>query len=69
MNWFEKQIKERKDNIDTIEFVKEDGNPLPSTCYCYIRSLLEEASLIESVGKSTSRIIDKSDLFYTQLVL
>ena len=62
-------IKKRKEEIDEMEFLKENGTPLPNTCYSYIRSLLEEALLIENAGKNTSKIIDKSDTFYTQLVL
>lgn len=39
-------IREHADDICKIEFLKDDNEPLPNTCYGYIRSLLEEAGII-----------------------
>ena len=63
------QIKEKEKEINQAEFVKEDGTSLPNTCYSYIRSLLEEAHLIENTEKNISKIIDKTDSFYSHITL
>lgn len=39
-------IREHADDICKIEFLKDNNDPLPNTCYAYIRSLLEEAGII-----------------------
>lgn len=62
-----KTIKENKQKIDKIEFVNESGNPLPNTCYSYIRSLLEEAGLINKVSSLESKLSDEAEMFFSQI--
>ena len=62
-------IKNDKAKIDSIEFVNEEGVPLPNTCYSYLRSYLEEARLIYKVSSLESKLSDEADLFYSQISL
>lgn len=63
------QIKSRKNVIDSIEFVNEDGHILPNTCYSYIRSFLEEAGLISKINSKESKLKDSANYFFTQIEL
>lgn len=63
------QIKSRKNEIDSIEFVNEDGQVLPNTCYSYIRSFLEEAGLISKISSKESKLNDTANYFFTQIEL
>ena len=62
-------IRTNKRKIDSIEFLNEDGEALPNTCYSYIRSFLEEAGIIGKVSSLESKLLDKADLFYSQISL
>ena len=62
-------IRNNKKKIDAIEFVNEYDEPLPNTCYSYIRSFLEEAGLIHKVSSLESKLSDEADLFYSQIGL
>ncbi len=62
-------IKKNKNKIDLIEFVNEDGDVLPNTCYSYLRSYLEECGLIYKVSSLESKLSDEADLFYSQISL
>ena len=62
-------IKKNKQQIDTIEFMNEDGEALPSTCYTYLRSFLEECGLIYKISSLESKLSDEADVFYSQISL
>ena len=62
-------IKKNKNKIDLIEFVNEDGDVLPNTCYSYLRSYLEECGLIYKVSSLESKLSDEADLFYSHISL
>lgn len=62
-------IKKNKNKIDLIEFVNEDGDVLPNTCYSYLRSYLEECGLIYKVSSLESNLSDEADLFYSHISL
>lgn len=62
-------IKVNKKKIDLIEFVNEDNEPLPNTCYSYLRSYLEEAGLISKVSSLESKLLPEAELFYSQIGL
>ncbi len=61
------QIKANKKKIDSIIFLNEDNEILPNTCYSYLRSFLEEAGLISKVSSLESKLLDGSDLFFSQI--
>ncbi len=63
------EIKRDKKMIDSIEFINDNGEPLPNTCYSYIRSFLEEAGLIYKVSPLESKLSDEADMFYSQIGL
>ena len=63
------EIKSNRKRIDSIEFVNDYDEPLPNTCYSYIRSFLEEAGLINKVSSLVSKLSDEADLFYSQIKL
>lgn len=60
-------IKTNREKIDSITFLNEDNEILPNTCYSYIRSFLEEAGLISKVSSLTSKLLEDSDSFYSQI--
>ena len=60
-------IKRDKRKIDSIVFVNESGGTLPTTCYTYIRSFLEEAGLIFKFSRTESKLTSEADLFYSQI--
>ena len=62
-------IKSDKKKIDTITFVNEKNEVLPNTCYSYLRSFLEEAGLISKVSSLESKLLEDSDMFYSQIGL
>ena len=62
-------IRANKRKIDAIEFLNEDDEALPNTCYSYLRSYLEEAGLISKVSSLESKLLDEADLFYSQISL
>lgn len=62
-------IRADKRKIDAIEFLNEDDEALPNTCYSYLRSYLEEAGLISKVSSLESKLLDEADLFYSQISL
>lgn len=61
------KIKENPTKIDTITFLKEDGEVLPNTCYSYIRSFLEEAGLISNLSNFKSKLLEEGETFYSQI--
>lgn len=61
------QIKNRKKEIDSIEFVNEEGHTLPNTCYSYIRSFLEEAGLIYKINSRESKINVSAKDFFSKI--
>lgn len=63
------KIKEDKKSIDKIEFVNEDGDLLPNTCYSYLRSFLEEAGIISKTVNKESKLINPADKIFTQIKL
>lgn len=58
------EIARLKDKIEEYEFVNEKENPLPNTCYSYLRSFLVEAGLIENLNSSISTTTDEADDFF-----
>lgn len=64
-----KKIKENPTKIDDINFLNENGDDLPNTCYSYIRSFLEEAGLISKVSKMKSKLLEEGETFYSQIGL
>ena len=64
-------IKTNKSEIDSIVFTTFDKNGnevvLQDTCYSYLRSYLEEAGLIGKVSSGESKLLEESDLFYSQI--
>ena len=60
-------IKSNKTKIDSIEFVNEDDEPLPNTCYSYLRSFLEEIGIISKISTNESKLLDDSELLYSQI--
>lgn len=60
-------IKKDKKKIDTIDFVNDVGDPLPNTCYSYLRSFLEEAGLISKISPLESKLTEEAELFYSQI--
>ena len=63
------QIKIDKKKIDSTNFLNEKSEILPNTCYSYLRSFLEEAGLISKVSSLESKLLEDSDLFYSQIDL
>jgi hypothetical protein len=61
------RIKEEKKKIDSIVFLNEVGDILPNTCYSYLRSFLEESGLIAKISPLESKLLDDSDLFFSQI--
>ncbi len=62
-------IAKLKDQIEEYEFINEKEEPLPNTCYSYIRSFLIEAGLIESLNSSISTLTDDADEFFYAIKL
>lgn len=60
-------IRENKDRIDSIVFLNEDNRVLPNTCYSYLRSFLEEIGIISNISSAESKLLDDSDLLYSQI--
>lgn len=63
------EIKNKRNEISTYEFTREDGAVLPTTCYSYIRSFLEEAGLISNTSKNSSTLTIDADEFFSQINL
>lgn len=63
------EIKKNKRNIDTIQFVNEEGDKLPNTCYSYLRSFLEESGIIRKVNSKESTLVNRSDKIFTQILI
>ena len=63
------RIKIDKKKIDSTIFLNEKSEILPNTCYSYLRSFLEEAGLISKVSSLESKLLEDSDLFYSQIDL
>ena len=61
------KIETDKKKIDSIVFLNEKNELLPNTCYSYIRSFLEEAGLIAKVSPLESKLLDDSQLFFSQI--
>lgn len=61
-------IKDKK-KIDSIEFVNDAGDPLPNTCYSYLRGYLEEAGLIANINTRESKLLESANKLFTQIVL
>lgn len=61
------EIKANKKKIDSIVFVNDDKQILPNTCYSYLRSFLEEAGLISKVSTLESKLLEESDVFFSQI--
>lgn len=59
------EIKKKKHEIDSIDFVNEEGEKLPNTCYSYIRSFLEEAGMISKVSSKESMLVNPTDKLFT----
>lgn len=51
-----KELIQNRNNGVTYSFANTDGEKLPSTSYCYIRALLEEAGIIEKINPSTDKV-------------
>jgi hypothetical protein len=62
-------IRLKKSEIDSIEFFNENGKALPTTCFTYLRSYLEEAGLISKISSLESKLLDDAELFYSQISL
>lgn len=58
------QISKLKEQIEEYEFVNEKEEPLPNTCYSYLRSFLIEAGLIENLNSSISTVTEDADEFF-----
>ena len=63
------EIAKLKDQIEDYEFVNEKEEPLPNTCYSYLRSFLIEAGLIENLNSSISTVTDEADEFFHAIKL
>ncbi|MCM1140416.1 MAG: hypothetical protein NC453_17745 [Muribaculum sp.] len=63
------EISHQKDEIEEYEFVNEKGNPLPNTCYSYLRGLLIETGLIENLSSSISTVTVDADEFFHAIKL
>ena len=63
------EITRLKGQIEEYEFVNEKEEPLPNTCYTYLRSFLIEAGLIESLNSSISAVTDEADEFFHAIKL
>lgn len=63
------EIKKKKYNIDSINFVNEEGDKMPNTCYSYIRSFLEEAGLIKKVSSKESMLVNPADKIFTIITI
>ncbi len=61
------EIRENKERIDNIVFLNEDNRVLPNTCYSYLRSFLEEIGIISNISSLESKLLDDSDLLYSQI--
>ncbi len=57
-------ISKLKDQIESFEFVNEKEEPLPNTCYSYLRSFLIETGLIENLNSSISTVTEEADEFF-----
>ena len=64
-----KDIRTNKKEIDESEFFNEKNDKLPNTCFCYIRSFLEEAGLIYNISKAESQLTEEAPLFYSKIGL
>ena len=51
-----REIILNRNNGITYSFINTDGEKLPSTSYCYIRALLEEAGIIEKINPGTDKV-------------
>lgn len=63
------EISQQKDKIEEYEFVNENGNSLPNTCYSYLRSLLIETGIIENLSPSISTVTVDADEFFHAIKL
>ena len=63
------EVKRNKTSIDTIQFVNEEGEKLPNTCYSYLRSFLEEAGIIRKVSSKESALVNRFDKIFTQIIM
>lgn len=63
------EIKKNKASIDTIQFVNEEGEKLPNTCYSYLRSFLEESGIIRKVSSKESALVNRFDKIFTQILI
>ena len=59
------KIRNKINEINSMQFVNEDGEKLPNTCYSYIRSFLEEAGIIKKVNSKESELVNPSDKIFT----
>ena len=62
-------IKTDSAKIRRIEFLKDNGTKLPTTCYTYIRSYLEEAGLIIKLSPTLSKVHGDAKTFFSQIQL
>lgn len=62
-------IHENKALIDEYEYTNDKDEPLPNTCYSYIRSLLIEAGLITNTSPRNSKATKEAQLFFSQISL
>ena len=60
-------IHVNRKQIDSIEFVNEKGEVLPTTCYTYLRSYLEEAGLIKNINSKESELLKSATKFFSQI--
>ena len=51
-----REIILNRNNGITYSFTNTEGEKLPSTSYCYIRALLEEAGIIEKINTGTDKV-------------
>lgn len=58
------EIGRLKDQIEDFEFVNEKEDPLPNTCYSYLRSFLIEAGIIENLNSTISTVTEEADEFF-----
>lgn len=58
------EIASLKDKIEEYEVVNDKEEPLPNTCYSYIRSFLLEAGLIENLNTYISTVTEEADEFF-----
>lgn len=63
------KIAINRKEIATYIFINEEGKNLPTTCYSYLRSFLEEAGLITKVSSLESKLLEDADKFYSFISL